>query len=147
VQLDTLSNAKEPQHKNVDLPHDITDLGSEQLAEMFTVLTVWADFFASKLTMAQIEEKEIEKRLEYETAKLTVQFLENATKTDKVSLAKAQIAIDPKIVELKDLQHERYAQRKAWELLLNNQERDITLVSREITRRTSDQRANRKDYI
>jgi hypothetical protein len=31
-------------------------------------------------------------------------------------------------------------------MLLNNHERDLSLVSREITRRTHDQRAMRKDW-
>ena len=140
MQLDKLALLPEPRYENAKLPHDITDLSSDQLAEMFTILTAWADFFASKLVQAQIDEKDTESKLEYETAKLTVELLGKATKTDKVSLAKAQIAIDPKIVDLKEALSQRYASRKVWEMLLNNQERDIALVSREITRRTSEKR-------
>ena len=140
MQLDKLSLYPEPKYENAKLPHDITDLSSDQLAEMFTILTSWADFFASKLTQAQIDEKSTEAKLDYEVAKLTVELLGKATKTDKVTLTKAQIAIDPTIVDLKDKLSEKYAQRKVWELLLTNQERDITLVSREITRRTSERR-------
>ena len=47
---------------------------------------------------------------------------------------------DQRIVDLKDKLAEKYANRKTWELLLNNQERDLTLVSREITRRTMEVR-------
>ena len=140
MQLDKLALIPQPRYENAKLPHDITDLGGEQLAEMFTILTSWADFFASKLVQAQIDEKEAESKLEYEIAKLTVDLLGKATKSDKVTLVKAQIAIDPTIVDLKDALSQRYAQRKVWEMLLNNQERDITLVSREITRRTSEKR-------
>ena len=143
MQLDKLALIPQPRYENAKLPHDITDLSGEQLAEMFTILTSWADFFASKLTQAQIDEKEAESKLEYETAKMTVELLGKATKTDKVSLAKAQIAIDPTIVDLKEVLSQKYAHRKVWEMLLNNQERDITLVSREITRRTSEKR---RDY-
>lgn len=140
MQLDKLALIPQPRYENAKLPHDITDLSSDQLAEMFTILTSWADFFASKLTQAQIDEKDTESKLEYEVAKLTVDLLGKATKTDKVTLVKAQIAIDPKVVDLKETLSQRYAQRKVWEMLLNNQERDITLVSREITRRTSEKR-------
>ena len=140
MQLDKLGLVPEPRYENAKLPYDITDLSSDQLAEMFTILTSWADFFASKLTKAQIDEKSAESKLEYEVAKLTVELLGKATKTDKVTLVKAQIAIDPTVVDLKEKLSERYAQRKVWELLLTNQERDITLVSREITRRTSERR-------
>ena len=140
MQLDKLDLVPEPRYENAKLPHDITDLGSDQLAEMFTILTSWADFFASKLTQAQIDEKSTEAKLDYEVAKLTVELLGKATKTDKVSLAKAQIAIEPNIVDLKEKLHERYAQRKIWELLMNNQERDIALVSREVSRRQGERR-------
>ena len=140
VQLDKLDLLPEPRYENAKLPHDITDLNGDQLAELFTVLTSWADFFASKLTKAQVDEKAAEGKLDYETAKLTVELLGNATKTDKVSLAKAQIAINPTIVSLKKELHDKYSERKLWELMLGNQERDITLVSREITRRTSEKR-------
>ena len=50
------------------------------------------------------------------------------------------------IQDLEDKHHQAYVQRKAWEVMLQNQERNTTLVSREITRRTSDQRSFRKDY-
>lgn len=140
MQLDKLSLYPEPKYENAKLPHDITDLSSEQLGEMFTILTSWADFFASKLTQAQIDEKAAEAKLDYEIAKLTVDLLGKATKADKVSLVKAQIAIDPNIVDLKEKLHKRYAQRKVWELLMNNQERDIALVSREVSRRQGERR-------
>ena len=100
MQLDKLSLLPEPKYENAKLPHDITDLSSDQLAEMFTILTAWADFFASKLTKAQIDEKTSEAKLDYEIAKLTVELLGKATKTDKVTLVKAQIAIDPTVVDL-----------------------------------------------
>lgn len=143
MQLDRIALFPEPKYENAKLPRDITDLSSDQLAEMFTILTSWADFFSSKLTQAQIDEKSSESKLDYEIAKLTVDLLGKATKADKVSLVKAQIAINPTIVELKKDLEEKYAQRKVWELLLGNQERDLTLVSREITRRTSEKR---RDY-
>lgn len=150
MQLDSVKDhllaAKQPTYEMVKLPPDITVLSSEQLAEMFTVLTGWADYFATQLTTSQIEEKEAEKKVDRKVASLTVEKLGAATKADKVTLIRAQIACDPDVQALEDAYHQVYVMRKAWEVMLNNQERDITLVSREITRRTSDQRAFRKDY-
>jgi hypothetical protein len=40
-----------------------------------------------------------------------------------------------------------YAYRKMVEVVANNFERDVALVSREITRRTNDFRATRKDKL
>lgn len=151
MQLNTIASLgieiSRPIYENVKIPPDITLLDSEALAAMFTVLTGWADFFASKFAEAQVNEKNAEDELEYITDVLTVEVMRSATKTDKVTLFKAQIAIDPKVREAKEKQKDAYATRKAWEMLLGNQERDLTLVSREITRRTNDQRALRKDYI
>lgn len=150
MQLDSVKDqllaAKQPSYEMVKLPPDITVLSSEQLAEMFTVLTGWADYFATQLATAQIEEKEAERKVDRKVASLTVEKLGAATKADKVTLIRAQIACDPDVQDLEDKHHQVYVMRKAWEVMLNNQERDITLVSREITRRTSDQRSFRKDY-
>jgi hypothetical protein len=45
---DQLLTTKQPSYEMVKLPPDITALSSEQLAEMFTVLTGWADYFATQ---------------------------------------------------------------------------------------------------
>ena len=144
MQLDSIvskgMNLSEPSQPQAKLPQDITLLSSEQLAEMFTILTVWADFIATKLADAQVQEKGLEKAVDRKTAALTVEHMGNATKADKVTLIKAQIALDPELQKLEDEHYKAYATRKAWEVMLNNQERDIMLVSREITRRTSDKR-------
>ena len=129
-----------PTYEQVKLPPDITSLSSDQLAEMFTVLTGWADFFATRFTQAQIDEKVAEKTLERKVAQLTVEKMGSATKADKVTLIKAQIACDPDVQDLEEKHHQAYAMRKAWEVMLNNQERDITLVSREISRRAAEQK-------
>jgi hypothetical protein len=49
---DKLVTAKQPNYEMVKLPPDITALSSEQLAEMFTVLTGWADYIATQFANA-----------------------------------------------------------------------------------------------
>ena len=117
-----------PSYDQAVLPPDITVLSSEQLAEMFTILTGWADYIASQLVQAQLA--------------LNTPPPKGLTMT----IIKAKIDIDPDIMALRDKYEACYAYRKMMEMMLTNQERDITLVSREITRRTADQRAFRKDY-
>jgi len=143
---DQLLTTKQPSYEMVKLPPDITALSSEQLAEMFTVLTGWADYFATQLANAQIQERTLEKKLDRKVATLLVERMGAKEKGDRVTLVKAQISMDEGVQDLEDRHHQSYVQRKAWEVMLQNQERDITLVSREITRRTSDQRSFRKDY-
>jgi hypothetical protein len=68
-------------------------------------------------------------------------------KGERVTLIKAQVAADPKIMDLENQLTHAYAYRKMVEVVANNFERDVALVSREITRRTNDFRATRKDKL
>ena len=125
-----------PVYDQAVLPPDITELSSEQLAEMFTILTGWADYMASQLVQAQLAERDALRKAELAESKATVRLTTGAPKGTTVTLIKAQIDTDPEIVDLRDRYEEKYAYRKILEMMLNNQERDITLVSREITRRS-----------
>jgi hypothetical protein len=126
-----------PKYDQVTLPPDITDLSSEQLAEMFTILTGWADYMASQLVQAQLAERNAERDLDLMTNRLLVEKMGIAAKGDRITLVKAQIFVDERVMDLSDKYEKRYARRKILEMMLNNQERDITLVSREITRRSN----------
>ena len=134
-----------PSYELTPLPPDITSLSSEQLAELFTVLTGWADYTASQLTDAQLQERAAQRALDLKTNRLMIEKMGSATKGDKVTLIRAQIATDANVLQLEDEFEEKYARRKILEMMLSNQERDITLVSREITRRTAG--GPRRDFI
>ena len=134
-----------PKYDQVILPPDITELSSEQLAEMFTILTGWADYFASQLVQAQLKEREAQRSLEIAESRMLITKMGSVEKGSRVTLVKAQISVDPEILQLGDVHEERYAYRKILEMMVDNQERDITLVSREITRRTNESRMGRRD--
>jgi hypothetical protein len=125
-----------PAYEQAVLPPDITELSSEQLAEMFTILTGWADYMSSQLVQAQLAERDALRKAELAESRLLVTKTTGAPKGTTVSLIKAQIDVDPDILDLRDTYEEKYAYRKILEMMLNNQERDITLVSREISRRS-----------
>lgn len=135
--VDPAALVPKPKYELTPLPPDITSLSSEQLAELFTILTGWADYTASQLAEAQINERAAQRALDLKTNRLMVEKMGTATKGDKVTLIRAQIATDEDVLKLEDAFEEKYARRKILEMMLNNQERDITLVSREITRRTA----------
>ena len=137
---------RKPTLEQVQLPADITMLSSEQLAEKFTALTAWADYIASQLAMAQIDERDAQRTMDYAENKLLITKMGNAARGERITLVKAQVSVDDTVVALSQKYEEAYALRKLMEMLLNNHERDLTLVSREITRRTNDQRAMRKDW-
>ena len=64
---------------------------------------------------------------------------------ERITGIKAEVSIDPKILKLTEDLDKVYAYRKMIESMFYNLERDTALVSRELTRRASDFRANRKD--
>jgi hypothetical protein len=121
-------------------------LTSEQLGEKFTVLTAWADYAASQLAVAQIEERTVQRKLDFLENKLLVQRMGTAVKGERITLVKAQIAVEPEIQDLLIEYEEKYAYRKLVEMMLSNYERDIALVSRELTRRSNDLRSTRKEW-
>ena len=137
---------RKPKISQVDMPHDVTLLSSEQLAEKFTALTAWADYIASQLAVSQIEERNALRKMDLAENRLLVSRMGSAVRGERITLVKAQVSIDDTIVELSQTYEDKYAYRKLVEMMLNNHERDLNLISREITRRGSDQRAMRKDW-
>jgi hypothetical protein len=135
-----------PDLDQVFMPADITMLSSEQLAEKFTQLTAWADYIASQLAFATIEERAAQRQLDVMENKILVQKMATPVRGERITLVKAQVSVDERVLDLAQVLEEKYQYRKLVEMMLSNHERDLQLVSREITRRTSDQRANRKDY-
>jgi hypothetical protein len=137
---------RKPIMEQVDLPSDITMLTSEQLGEKFTALTAWADYAASLLAVAQIEERTAQRRLDLLENTLLVRKMGTAVKGERITLVKAQISIDQDVLDLSQEYEDKYAYRKLVEMMLANYERDIALVSRELTRRSNDLRSTRKEW-
>lgn len=135
-----------PSDEQVVLPSDITMLSSDQLGELFTRLTSWTDYIASQLVHAQLEERAAQKALEWNENMMLVKRMQAGVKGERVTTVKAEISVDERIVELSNQYEEKYAYRKLVEMLLTNHERDLALVSREITRRSNDSRALRREY-
>ncbi len=129
-----------PSDEQVVLPSDITEVSSEELGGLFTRLTAWTDYITSQLVMAQLDERSAQKSLDYNENIMLVKRMGAQVKGERVTTVKAQIAVDDKIVDLANVYEEKYAYRKLVEMLKENHERDLQLVSREITRRSSNYR-------
>jgi hypothetical protein len=134
-----------PSDEQVTLPRDITQIDSEALGELFTRLTAWTDYIASQLTMAQLEERAALKKKDYLENTMLVKRMGAQVEGERVTAVKAEISVNQDVIDLDTDYEEKYAYRKLVEMLLTNHERDLQLVSREITRRSNDQRAFRKD--
>jgi hypothetical protein len=127
-----------PGIEQVHLPEDITSIDSEDLGKLFTDLTVWTDYIESQNALAILEERAALKAKDYKENIMIVKRMGSQAKGQTVTVIKAEIATHPEIVELDISYEEKYAYRKLVEMLLTNHERDLSLVSREITRRSND---------
>lgn len=135
-----------PEGEQVHLPPDITAVTSDELGKLFTQLTAWTDYIASQVTLAQVEERAALKKKEYLENIMLVKRMGAGTKGERVTTVKAEIAVNQDVMDLDNEYEEKYAYRKLVEMLLTNHERDLSLVSREITRRSNEARFIRKDY-
>jgi hypothetical protein len=133
-----------PEGEQVRLPQDITDVSSEEIGKLFTELTAWTDYIASQFAMAQLEERAALKEKDLLENMMLVKRMGASARGERVTTVKAEIAIHQDVQDLDKEYEEKYAYRKLVEMLLNNHERDLSLVSREITRRSNEIR--RKDY-
>lgn len=138
---------EQPELGQVKLPYDITELTSDELAQKFTLLTAWADYIASQLVIAQTDEEAAERSYKYLTDKLLVEKMGTRATGDRITLIRAQVNIEPEVQRAAQGLAEKTAYRKLVQMLLDNHQRDITLVSREITRRSNDQQASRKGWV
>jgi hypothetical protein len=126
-----------PEFDIPSLPRDITELDDEGLMDLFVQLTQWTDHLAGAHAVAVVNEREAERALTHAESIAMIKGWTGA-KGDKVTLIKAQIASSPEVSELHDEVNTKYAFRKLIETRMLNVERDAQVVSRELTRRTSD---------
>jgi hypothetical protein len=126
-----------PDYMPPSVPRDVTDLDDNSLMGLWTEFTAWTDYCAVQVAIAYSEEKTLVKKIERLEQKA---LLSN----EKVTVARAQIkSSDEMEILVKEwLEAETY--RKLLEALFNNYDRDAQLLSRELTRRTSDVKG-RKD--
>jgi hypothetical protein len=97
--------------------------------------------------MAELEERAALKKKDFAENTMLIKRMGASVKGERITAVKAEISINPELIELENDYEEKYAYRKLVEMLLTNHEpRPRPEPAREITRRTNDQRAFRKDY-
>lgn len=118
-------------------PRDVTSLDDASLMGLWTELTAWTNYASVQVAVAYAEEKSLVKKIERMEQKALLSY-------DKVTKARAEVKSSPEHEALINEWLEAEAYRKLVEALFNNYDRDAQLLSRELTRRTSDVRG-RKD--
>jgi len=116
------------------LPEDLTSLPDNDLMELFTQFIAWSGFASAQLALAEVDERDAEKRLKRaEQAAISSTW----SKDSRVAVAKAEASLDPEVQKISDQLDVVHNYRKLVEVMSTNLEREASLVSRELTRRTS----------
>lgn len=115
------------------LPHDLDDLDDRGLMEEFSLFTAWADYANAQVGLAVITERAAELDLELQTSR----YFSDAPKK-AVTITKAEALQDPNVYEARQKYEEAYAYRRLVSDLADRYERDAAILSRELTRRTSE---------
>lgn len=138
VQRDGLMLPDQPGSQYPQLPSDITMVDDDGLMEYFSELTAWGDFIASKVAFAGVEERHAQRALDLAEATATSRHWTGAS-GERVAVMKKRVAEDPEVVRALSELDRRHAYRKVIEVMQDNNDRDTSLISRELTRRTSQQ--------
>lgn len=125
-----------PRHDVPEIPEDIDDLTDKMLMNLFMELSAWAGYYGYRLAMAEVDEQQYENMLRVEEAKAIIRNWAGTSEA-RVTVAKAHRDADAYV----DAQRQHLLEKKAYRKLIgtlhDNVTRDMNLVSRELTRRTS----------
>ena len=123
-----------PRYDIPEIPDDITIVSEERLMQMFMQFVGWQTFAATEFAAAEVEEERADRLVRRLEAQHMV--LNWGAAKDKVTLARAQQAMDPEIDRAKNKQLEAYASRKMRQVVYENCVACAAALSRELTRRT-----------
>ena len=141
--LDTIAElgfplTPKPKYDIPGLPRDITELDDEGLMDLFVQFTQWTDHLAGAQAIAIINERESQRALDNAEDAAMMANWTGAKGGDKITIIKSIIGASQSIQDLKQDVDIKYAFRKLIETKTQCVERDSQLVSRELTRRTSE---------
>lgn len=131
-----LSIDREVELDRPQMPADITDISDEDLMLLYTKFSAYSDFVNTQLSCAIVDEKELERQVNYEESMAMLRLQAQNAKSTVTSL-KAMVDSDESISQMKQEHMNKYAYRKVLETLANNCERSSSVCSRELTRRTA----------
>lgn len=122
-----------------DFPEDITLVDDQDLMVMASKYMENYNMMRTQTACAQVAELEAENDYDLTEARALL-ATSSGKSTEKAGLLKAAVLAQPDIQEKLKAKNYTYAYRKLMETTQDNMERYYSLVSRELTRRTSSDR-------
>jgi hypothetical protein len=139
-----LSLPEKPKYSVPDVPTRITEMGDAALMNLFVRHTRWRGYLSGQMALAEIEERYAEDLLARLEAEALIREW-GGGREDRVTVAKAQRTIDPAVMEAQDSLHLAYARRKLVGALMDGSEKNVAVISRELTRRVGMEPTERRD--
>lgn len=134
VEKDGLDLPEKPEFTLPKLPTNLTDLSDDRLMRLMAKFARFQDYVDGQLKAVEIDEALAESRLEYQRAKYLVRTWEGNS-SDKVTIAKAQAAVDPVVQKVADIHQTLRYKRKFMNVMADSLARDAAVLSRELSRR------------
>ena len=131
-----------PRYDVPEIPDDVTIISDERLMQIFFRFVAWQNFAATEFAAAEVEEERADRNVKFLEAQHMVLNWQSAK--DKVTVARAQMAMDPEIEKAKQQQMTAYANRKMRQVVYENCVASAAAVSRELTRRLGREAVERR---
>ena len=114
--------------------------------DLFVKLTRWADYFQAQVAIEEIAERSADAEVRRLEGLFMIEH-KPARASEAVTWVRAQMEADVEIKRAREALRVVYARRKLKSMLFEQAERDASVVSRELTRRTDTSMINRRaDY-
>lgn len=111
-------------------------MGDVDLMQLMAQLVSWLEYMGVRLVRGEIEERELDMQVSAKESSLISGAWTGAA-SDRVRIARAEAEADKDLIELRERHLVAQTYRKLMQTLYETTERKISIVSRELTRRTS----------
>lgn len=132
-----------PGDESPELPEDPTSLDDAALMTLFTKFVAWADYSATHLALAEVDESAVKALLDAKKDMLLIRHMPSSEalrkREDTMTRVRAEVDTDGDVIDLEQQRLNAYALRKLMTAMYERYDRDAALLSRELTRRTGGQ--------
>lgn len=132
------------------VPTDLTLVGSDDLMSLMVQYTEYANFAATQLSFANVDERYAQRRAEERHNDLISEFASmdsggRSSRSSGITMHKSQASAHPDYLELQREAESASAYATVLKSVYENLDRSLKVLSREVTRRVSptEQRSNR----
>ena len=144
LEKEGLSLPEQPKFEIPDVPTRITEMGDEDLMNLFVRHTRWRGYLSGQFALAEVDERYAEDLLTKLEAEALIKNWGGA-REDRVTIAKAERESAPEVIEAKDKLHVAYARRKLIGALVDSSDKNVAVISRELTRRVGAEPTERRE--